>query len=946
MNIQVGKSAGIALLMAAALLAALFAMGVFAPAGVGAVKLIPKPTAELSSTAIDATGVTLTVEFHLANPVDSSGRAVTITLPNTVVLNTSVDDDNVTVEQGGNDVGDISVDNSGTDAIITISAPASGEADEIPAANTLTTVTIEKLALAADDGRAGVVIAQGTDTYSASIGIFNPAVVPTAASAEVDEDDANTLVVKFTAQDNETAVVLKPAKAYLLTAENIDAESSVAAQTITATPSDDTNDDRIITVSGFTDGATVTLTIDSLHNLAVGDKITLSQDDSSYETTLEVDGPTVSPTGPDTVGRPTPGVFSSYMESDTQAEKDASSTAKAGAAVRVTVRAIATAAISGGESIVITLPGFTIPSIDRDDVIINGKAVSTPARSDADTTASYYGSPESVSVSGDKVTVRVPFRNDDATRTPASITAGAYQIIFLEEAGLMAPTSTGIKTIEVKDIDGTEKTVKVKIVPSVSVKPTFVTRGGDATVTVKGVRDGTTTVYLVKMDKDGMPMMDDDGNYDRGVALGSGTADDGVVEIEIDTDTSDLKANAMKGTTDSTKDVGTNMVVAVDSANGDVDTTRVGIKPTVKLGSDTAKRSTSLKITVSDWYYGDIDMVTIGGIEAEFVGDDVEEIDVANNKAEFNVTVPATVRAGEQEVKVSGDRDDLNTTSATAKVTITALPLDVSPSNVVPNQRVTITGSGFPNSQDVDKITIGGINITVPDDSDSTSSGRVAVTVTVPLAVGNGDKAVKLTVGSRMGEGEITVPKPSIELDPAESVPGSIITVTGSGSGFAADGRVEVRFDGDIEEVGRADGSGDVHIRLEIPSDAGVGETNPVKVEVRSEPSINASADHKTPGPAITVPDQAQVGTLITISGTNFEPFSNLDVMIGGKDATPSPGPETDKNGAFEVEARVPRLSAGSHTITVEDKSTDENSVTETFDVILTPVVSTPEEVF
>ena len=31
MNIQVGKSAGIALLMAAALLAALFAMGVFAP---------------------------------------------------------------------------------------------------------------------------------------------------------------------------------------------------------------------------------------------------------------------------------------------------------------------------------------------------------------------------------------------------------------------------------------------------------------------------------------------------------------------------------------------------------------------------------------------------------------------------------------------------------------------------------------------------------------------------------------------------------------------------------------------------------------------------------------------------------------------------------------------------------------------------------------------------
>ena len=133
------------------------------------------------------------------------------------------------------------------------------------------------------------------------------------------------------------------------------------------------------------------------------------------------------------------------------------------------------------------------------------------------------------------------------------------------------------------------------------------------------------------------------------------------------------------------------------------------------------------------------------------------------------------------------------------------------------------------------------------------------------------------------------VPKPSIELKPAESVPGSVISVIGSG--FAADGRVEVKFAGEIEEVGRADGSGDIHIRLEIPSGAGVGATNEVVVEVRSDDedvSISAKADHKTPGPAITVPETAQVGTLITISGTNFEPFTSLEVMIGGKEATPS----------------------------------------------------------
>ena len=63
-------------------------------------------------------------------------------------------------------------------------------------------------------------------------------------------------------------------------------------------------------------------------------------------------------------------------------------------------------------------------------------------------------------------------------------------------------------------------------------------------------------------------------------------------------------------------------------------------------------------------------------------------------------------------------------------------------------------------------------------------------------------------------------------------MPGSVISVVGTG--FAADERVEVRFDGDIEEVGRADGSGDFqHQAGDSWSDAGVGATNKVMVEVR-----------------------------------------------------------------------------------------------------------------
>ena len=594
----------------------------------------------------------------------------------------------------------------------------------------------------------------------------------------------------------------------------------------------------------------------------------------------------------------------------------------AGADVSIDIDAMADNSIRGGTDIEVTLEGFGIPSsIDDSDVILDGGA------------GSYYGNPEDVSVSGSTITITLPTRVSGTNEE--AVISGSYSIRFKSSAGLSNPTSAGDKEITVSDADADDETSTVTIVKTASVKPTFVARGGDATVTAKGLRDGTTTVYLV----------DESKNDRRGAALGSGTAADGSVEIEIDTSGSALDAGA---TRDGDSDTGMNELIVIDSNDEQVGSDiNLGIKPTVKLGSATAKRSANLEISVSDWYYGNINKVTIAGIEVAETEDD-GEITVGGMKKTFTVTVPGNVRTGDQDVVVTGDNPDgLKTHSAKAEVNIVVLPLSVSPSTVVPGHRVTITGSGFAKNTDVKSISIGGVDVDVPEDADSTSSGRVAVTVTVPLTVGDGDKAVKLTVATRTGEGEIEVPEPEITLSPSESVPGSVISVMGTG--FAADSRVEVRFAGDIEEVGRADGSGDVKVRLEIPSDAGVGATNEVMVEVRSDDddvSISATADHETPGPAIMVPETAQVGTLATISGTNFEPFTSLSVMIGGRDATPTPGPETDKNGSFELEARVPRLSAGSHTITIEDGSPEENSVTETFDVVTTPIVSTPQEVF
>lgn len=96
----------------------------------------------------------------------------------------------------------------------------------------------------------------------------------------------------------------------------------------------------------------------------------------------------------------------------------------------------------------------------------------------------------------------------------------------------------------------------------------------------------------------------------------------------------------------------------------------------------------------------------------------------------------------------------------------------------------------------------------------------------------------------------------------------------------------------------------------------------------------------------IVLTEEALVGGRVTISGSNFAALSPLTVKIVGTfTVTPAPTPETDENGAFEVNVRVPYLEAGSYTVTVSDSSPSENSATESFSIDH-PVASTPAEVF
>ena len=581
---------------------------------------------------------------------------------------------------------------------------------------------------------------------------------------------------------------------------------------------------------------------------------------------------------------------------------------KAGAAVRIDIDADADAMIPGGEDIVVELPKFGLPSsISTSEVLIDSDG--------------YVGNPSDVTVSGSKITIEVPAREATSSGSQrTSIPVGDYSIRIKQGAGVTNPVAAGDQTVKITDADATAEEHDVTIVHVVSLSAGSVTRGDDLTLTIKGFANGTASVSI------------------NGTQVGQTEVSGNVGEFAIDTSHSAVEAGQ------------DNVVTVIDSTGddgrGDGRTAlsdSFTIKPKVAVDPDSTTPSKDVEISLSDWPANQrISSVKIGGIAATVPANTSTDGDGA---ATFDVMVPRNALTGTQTVEVTG-----GSTTATTTIGIDVLLLTVSPSEVVPGAQVTISGSGFAKNTavDEDSFMIDGSSVDPGADATSTSAGNISITVTLPLDVGSGTKKVELAIGGRDGEGELTVPKPSISLDPATSVPGSTITVTGSA--FAANERVEVSFAGAIEEVGRADGNGDVSVRLTIPSTAGVGSSNEVMVKTRpasGDAGVNISAKetHKTPGPGITVTAEARVGGHITISGTNFASFSQLTtVTVGGLNAMPSPAPETDKNGAFSFQARVPRIGAGSHTVTVRDNRN--NSATESFEVVTTAVINTPEEVF
>lgn len=582
--------------------------------------------------------------------------------------------------------------------------------------------------------------------------------------------------------------------------------------------------------------------------------------------------------------------------------------------------------------------------------------------------------PSEVQIEGDRVIFSVPTDKND---NPIGF-MGDYRIEFSKLARVKPPLSAGIKTIKVSStVDGDEEDIIEAVIRrTTTVSPQQGPRGSEFTLEGKGYAPGTVTVYH---DADG------DENIDAGETLASVKTVRGAFSTK-------LTAGGNPGEEQY-------RVRARDSEGDDV-AVGFNIRSSMSFEPSQVSLGSSLKIIISDWEkeHNEIVAVQIAGKQV-FVADAVEYANCIDHPGaarrdqqgniSLTVNVPSDIPTGEQTVEVydhyqldytdadgnaiedakpacsneervsnpGGRIGPLDQTIITddpiaitkATVEIVAQALTVSPATAVPGQRITITGSGFSrnNGNDIVKVTINGDD--VEDDLsrfEVSQDGTVAVTVTVPQTVRQGENEVQLTGwDNRLGTGTLTVPEPAITVTPPQGKPGDRATVRGSG--FAANGIVLLNY-GDVNVAGgQSDGRGNFEISFPVPLHAAAGSIQRVQAVMKmdGQDDLQAGADHSPPSAQVTAePDPVLPGNVLTIRGENLPPFALVrPVRFANRDFTPVPNISTDRNGAFEMQIRPLGVELGDQPLRVEVSGV---VVTTIVEVALPPLSGPPEQVF
>ena len=501
------------------------------------------------------------------------------------------------------------------------------------------------------------------------------------------------------------------------------------------------------------------------------------------------------------------------------------------------------------------------------------------------------------------------------------------------------------------------------------------TLGEEVTIVGKGFKGGSTLTLFVDTNGDGKRQ-----NTESVLLTGVPVGSDDTFNVDF-TVTSAIQA-------------GGNLIQVIDGegngacrlttgsagrcADAD-DAAEFKLKGRVIVSPDTAGRGDTITITLEDWAENEAVLsATIGGACIEIPGlTECHGMEtntgsapmVTSAEVTFTTTVPNDAPLGNTLLIVATPGEDEDT-----DFTTTGATLNLSLAEAVPNQSLTLSGTGYTDDSSSDpficesNITIAEVAILFDPDTatdfrttdeleaagceagdlavDVTSGGTWVTTIIVPVESGTLRDGVahevKVTDSSgREGTKSLLFPERTMVVTPLECGTRCIIQVFGTG--FPADNddgvavNINVRYDcggscSDNDNVD-TDTAGRFTAELEVPSRAPIPSDNTISAVITADGVV------QTPRPTVKhfIP-QAEVelslskgpsGTIVDVTGRFFSAFTAVErIEFGGLNALGGRSPTTGSNGSWEITGLlVPDLDEGIHSV-IARIGTDDREVT------------------